>query len=177
MNEPTTLVVSSVLPAGNLSMSGCAMNANSSLANIAQGMKATNSASTALRSRSRSSSRCDISVPSASCSGVFRWPWLQAQDGLRPPSDGGVVRSNSPCGLHRQAAAGRGGSAAGADLGRGALATRACGDRGIELFFGRRCAGVGRGRRRRGVLCRRRPGFGSSEVSMSGSTFIFVSKL
>jgi hypothetical protein len=71
MNGDTTLVAMSVVPAGSLASSGSAISVNSSLAYTAQGTNATSSASIAFMSRSRSSSRCDISVPSARSSAFF----------------------------------------------------------------------------------------------------------
>src|SRR6185503_11479531 len=68
MNGATTLVAISELPSGSLSISGCATMVNSSLENIASGRKTIRIAIIDLSSRPRSSSRCEISVPSASSS-------------------------------------------------------------------------------------------------------------
>src|SRR5262245_34923161 len=69
MKGATTLVAISELPSGSLSMSGFATSENSSFEKNASGTKTTKTAIVDLSSRSRSSSRCEISVPSASCSG------------------------------------------------------------------------------------------------------------
>ena len=65
----TTLVAIRVAPGGNLCFSGSATNVNSWFMYIAHGMKQMPTANIALSSRSRSSSKCEISVPSASPSG------------------------------------------------------------------------------------------------------------
>src|SRR5512137_2608024 len=69
MNGATTLVAMSDVPSGSLSISGRAISVNISFWKNASGTKAMNTAMTDLSSRSRSSSRCEISVPSASGSG------------------------------------------------------------------------------------------------------------
>src|SRR6188474_1183961 len=69
MKGATTLVAISELPSGSLSISGCATIVNRSLEKNASGRKTIAIAIIDRSSRSRSSSRCEISVPSASCSG------------------------------------------------------------------------------------------------------------
>ena len=66
VNGATTLVAINVAPAGSFFFKGSATNVNSWFMYIAQGMKQMPTASMALSSRSRSSSRWEISVPSAS---------------------------------------------------------------------------------------------------------------
>src|ERR1700733_2876653 len=65
----TTLVAISVAPGGSLWIRGSATNVNSLFMYMPQGMKQMPTASMALSSRSRSSSKCDIRVPSASSPG------------------------------------------------------------------------------------------------------------
>src|SRR4030095_1974359 len=66
MNGEIRLVEIMVLPAGSFLMSGVAMIVNRSLANHAQGAKTIAMATTAFNRRWRSSTRWEISVPSAS---------------------------------------------------------------------------------------------------------------
>src|ERR1700691_3642720 len=69
VKAPTTLVAIMVAPAGNWRIKGFAMNVNNWFMYIAQGMKQMPTASIAFSRRSRSSSKCEIRVPSASSSG------------------------------------------------------------------------------------------------------------
>src|SRR5450755_4557373 len=66
VNGDTTLVAISVAPAGSFWLRGLEMNVNSWFMYKRQGMQQTATANAAFISRSRSSSRCEISVPSAS---------------------------------------------------------------------------------------------------------------
>ena len=78
MNGATTLVAISDVPSGSFSISGRATSVNSSFWKNASGTKQIAIAMTARSSRSRSSSRCEISVPSASGSPL---PGLVAHQG------------------------------------------------------------------------------------------------
>ena len=70
MNGEMTLVAISDEPSGSCAIRGCATSVNSSLAKNASGTNTMITAISARSSRSRSSSRCEISVPSASGSSV-----------------------------------------------------------------------------------------------------------
>ena len=71
MNGATTLVAISDVPSGSFSISGWATSVNSSFEKNASGTNTMHTATVARSSRVRNSSRCEISVPSASasCSG------------------------------------------------------------------------------------------------------------
>ena len=69
MNGATTLVAMIEVPSGSFSISGWATSVNSWFEKNTSGVKHTATATTARSSRVRSSSRCEISVPSASVSG------------------------------------------------------------------------------------------------------------
>ena len=69
MKGEMTLVAISEEPAGNWLISGCATSVNTSFAKNASGTKTRMTERNARSSRSRNSSKCEIRVPSASCSG------------------------------------------------------------------------------------------------------------
>ena len=68
MNGDTTLVAISEVPAGSLSINGRATSVNSSFWKNASGTKQMTTAMTERSNLSRSSRRCETSVPSASAS-------------------------------------------------------------------------------------------------------------